>query len=332
MSERLLWEAIVGQGAAVALLQRALTTDRVAHAYAFVGPSGVGRRLTALAFAQACLCPRRGCGACSACRRVAAGHHPDVQVLAPTPPKENPRGTPSLRITEVRELQHWAALAPLEGPRKVFILDEADRLTVQAAEALLKTLEEPPPRTLIVLIVANARALPPTVLSRCQLVRFRPLPEADVARLLAARGADPETAALLARLTGGRVGLALETDLAAVRARRTAALELLAVPRPALAERLDEAPPDRAGAAATLETYWLWYRDAFCLAAGGDAALLVNGDRREDLLALTRRAPLGALADALRTIKEAWLALDANVSPRLCLEHALLVLALPAGA
>ncbi|MBI3454654.1 MAG: DNA polymerase III subunit delta' [Candidatus Rokubacteria bacterium] len=322
-----LWQTIVGQEPAVALLQRALATDRVAHAYAFVGPSGVGRRLAALGFAQACLCPRGGCGACSACRRVAAGQHPDCQVLTPTPPRENPRGTPTLRIGEIRELEHWAALTPLEGPRKVFILDEAERLTLQAAEALLKTLEEPPPRTLLILILANVRALPPTVLSRCQLVRFRPLPEASVVALLTARGADPETAALLARLTRGRVGPALDTDLATVRGRRATALELLAVPRPLVAGRLDEAAPDRAEVAAYLETYWLWYRDALCLAAGNDPSLLVNGDREADLAALARRAPLGALADAARAIKEAWLALEANVSPRLCLEQALLAVA-----
>jgi DNA polymerase-3 subunit delta' len=161
----------------VALLQRAVAQDRVAHAYAFVGPSGVGRRLVALALAQACLCPRQGCGTCSACRRVAVGHHPDCHVLSPTPPKENPRGVLAIRIEQIRELEHWAALAPLEAARKVFLVDEADRMTLPTAQALLKTLEEPPPRTLLVLVVTNPRVLPPTVLSRCQRVRFGPLGE-----------------------------------------------------------------------------------------------------------------------------------------------------------
>lgn len=332
MSERPLWDAIVGQGPAITLLQRALGLSRVAHAYAFVGPPGVGRRRTALAFAQACLCPRGGCGGCLACRRVAAGQHPDLMVIAPTPPKENPRGAPSLRITDVREVEHWAALAPFEGARKVFVLDDADRLTVQAAEALLKTLEEPPPRTLLVLVVANVRALPPTVLSRCQIVRFRPLPEPDFAGLLVARGADGETARLLARLCRGQIGLALDTDLAALQARRAAAVGLLDVPRDRLAGRLDEAPPDRPAVAAALLAYWLWYRDALCLAAGADAALVINADRQAELRALAGRASVGTLAEAMRVVKEAWLALEANVSPRLCLERALLALAAPAGA
>jgi DNA polymerase-3 subunit delta' len=321
-----LFDSIVGQGPAVALLRRALASGRVAHAYAFVGPPGVGRRLAALAVAQAVLCPGGGCGACPACRRVAAGQHPDLMVLAPTPPKENPRGPQALRIADVREVEHWAALAPHEGARKVFVVDDADRLTPDAAEALLKTLEEPPPRTLIVLVVANVRALPPTVLSRCQVVRFRPVPEAEVAALLATRGADPETAQLLARLTRGQIGRALEVDLAAVRDRRAAALDLLQVTRPALPGRLDDGTPDRAGVATMLETYWLWYRDALCLAAGGDARLVVNVDRGDELRALAARAGLPGLAEALRTVKAGWLALEANVSPRLCLEHVLLAL------
>jgi DNA polymerase-3 subunit delta' len=328
------WRAIRGQDGAIALLRRALATDRVAHAYAFVGPPGVGRRLTALAFAQACLCREQGCGACPACRRVAAAQHPDCHVLVPAPPPGNPKGTPSLRIAEVRELEHWAALAPLEGPRKVFVVDDADRITREAAQALLKTLEEPPPRTLLVLIVANVRLLPPTVLSRCQVVRFRPLPDADVVALLTERGSPPDAARLLARLCRGQVGRALGSDAAVVQARRTAALELLRTSRPGLAGRLDAArlDRDRETVAGYLETYWLWYRDALCLAAGGTPALLVNADLEADLAAVAASLPLAALTEALREIKEARLALDANLSPRLALERALLALAPRAAA
>jgi DNA polymerase III subunit delta' len=326
---RPLWAAIRGQDAAVALLRRALATDRVAHAYAFVGPPGVGRRLTALAFARACLCPRQGCGACAVCRRVAAGQHPDCQLIVPTPPKDNPKGPLAIRMEQVRDLEHWAALAPLEAPRKLFIVDDADRLTREAPQALLKTLEEPPPRTLLILIVANVRGLPPTVLSRCQLVRFRPLPELDAVALLVERGADAAAAGRLARLCRGQVGLALAADLEAVQAHRAAALELLATAPPRLAGRLDEArlDRDRDTVAALLETFWLWYRDALCLAAGGDATPLVNEDRREDLTALAGRLPVPALTEALRVVKEAWLALETNVNPRLALERALLALA-----
>jgi DNA polymerase-3 subunit delta' len=246
--------------------------------------------------------------------------------VAPSPPRDNPRGAPALRIEQVRELEHWAALAPFEGPRKVFILDEADRMTVPSAQALLKTLEEPPPRTLLILVLANPRALPPTVLSRCQVVRFRPLPLDRAAAVLAGRGAEPATAELLARLCRGQVGLVEGVDAAGVGERRAAALALLDVPHPRLVTRLDELAPDRGAAAACLETYWLWYRDALCLAAGGDPDLLVNRDREAELAALAARVSVTALDEAVRVIKEAWLALDTNVSPRLVLEEALLAI------
>jgi DNA polymerase-3 subunit delta' len=318
------WAEILGQPAALALLQRAITHDRLAHAYAFVGPSGVGRRLAARAFAQAALCPTRGCGACAVCRRVAGGQFPDCQLIAPTPPPGNPKGVPTIRIEQVRDLERAAALAPLEGHRKVFILDDAERMTLPAAQALLKTLEEPPARTHIVLIVANPLTLPPTVLSRCQRVRFGPLAEQDAVRLLEARGASPTASALLARLAQGRLGVALETDLAALQARRQAALALAAEPPARLGVALDGAPGDRQTVADYLELYWSWYRDALCLAAGGSPALLVHADQEAALRALATRVPIPALAAALARVKAAWLALEGNVNPRLALETAVL--------
>ena len=318
------WAGIVGQSAAVALLRRAIAADRMAHAYAFVGPSGVGRRLTAVAFGQAALCAAEGCGTCATCRRVAAGQHADCHMITPTPPRDNPKGAPMIRIEEVRDLERMAALSPHEASRKVFILDDADRMTLPTAQALLKTLEEPPPRTHLVMIIANPRALPPTLMSRCQRVRFGPLPTEDAARLLEARGVPPEASQLLARLAQGRPGLALGLDLDAVRSRRDAALALAAEPPARLGVALDRAPTDRATVAAYLELYWAWYRDALCLAAGGSPALLVNADQESALRAIAARVPAPVLAAALARVKAAWVALESNVNPRLALETALL--------
>ena len=318
------WAGIVGQSGAIALLQRAIALDRPAHAYAFVGPPGVGRRMTAVAFARALLCPARGCGACGVCSRVAAGQHPDCQLIVPVPPRDNPKGALAIRIEQVRELERAAALTPLESDRKVFILDEAERMTLPTAQALLKTLEEPPARTHLVLILANPRALPPTVLSRCQRVRFRPLAEVDAARLLEGRGVASDSSGLLARLTEGRPGLALTTDLDALRGRREAALTLAAAPPARIGSALDGAPMDRATVAAYLELYWSWYRDALCLAAGGSVTLLVHADQEPALRALAARMPAPALVAALGRVKAAWVALEGNVNPRLALETALL--------
>ena len=186
---------ISGQDEAVALLRRALAADRVAHAYAFVGPPGSGRKLAALAFAKALVAPSGR----AAAARVERGAHPDVRLIQPTPPENNPKGPLALRIESVRALERLAALRPVEAPWKVFIVDEAERMTVATPQAFLKTLEEPPARTVIILILSQLRALPATVLSRCQIVRFRPrhadgtlalLPDGrDEARRRALRGA-----------------------------------------------------------------------------------------------------------------------------------------------
>ena len=283
------FKEIQGQDEAVALLRRALAADRVAHAYAFVGPAGVGRKLTAFAFAKALVAPGGG----STAARIDRGAHPDVRLIRPTPPESNPKGALLLRIESIRELGRLAALRPAEAPWKVFIVDDADRMTAATPQAFLKTLEEPPARTIIILILSQPRALPATVLSRCQIVRFRPRPvEGAVALLPDGRGDE-------------RVR-ALET-LARTHAQGAAAVL-------AAGEALGR---DRPGAETLVETCWLWYRDLLCAQAGGDPRLLVLGGARAP-------APLARslddLVQGLAACREAWQALQGNVSPRLTVE------------
>ena len=153
-------EAIRDQPRAVELLRRALAGGRVAHAYAFVGPSGSGRMTTALAFAEALLCETgQACGRCRACQLVARGQHPDLHVIMPTPPESNPKGARTIRIGAVRELERQASLRPVLGGRRVLVLDEADRMTDDAPQAFLKFLEEPPPETVVILVLSR-RARP----------------------------------------------------------------------------------------------------------------------------------------------------------------------------
>ncbi len=152
-------EEIRDQTEAVTLLRRTLASQRIAHAYAFVGPEGSGRKAAALAFARALLAPAGG----PAAQRIARGSHPDVHLLAPTPPVGNPKGAPALRIENIRELERLATLRPAEGAWKVFIVEEAEKMTPATPQAFLKTLEEPPARTVIVLLLSRLRALPATV-------------------------------------------------------------------------------------------------------------------------------------------------------------------------
>ncbi|MFQ5848296.1 MAG: DNA polymerase III subunit delta' [Candidatus Methylomirabilales bacterium] len=197
---------ILGQGQAILLLRQAIGADRLPHALLFTGPRGVGRFLTAVTVAKTlnCLGGVKGdcCDRCLACTKIAKEIHPDVHLVAP-------EGA-SLKIDQIRRLAQEAALRPYEGHRKVFIVDRAETMTEQAQNALLKTLEEPPRATVLVLIAPEASALLPTIASRCSQIRFAPLPEGAVAARLQAEGCAEGEAHVLASLAGGSLGRAHE--------------------------------------------------------------------------------------------------------------------------
>jgi DNA polymerase-3 subunit delta' len=286
-------EGIRDQPEAVTLLRRALATSRVAHAYAFVGPEGSGRKATALAFASALVAPP---GSAAAQRAERGGQpprrHPDIHVLGATPPAGNPKGAPALRIETVRELERLAALKPLEANIKVFVVDDAEKMTAATPQAFLKTLEEPPARTVIILILSQLRALPPTVLSRCQVVRFHP------------------------RLTEGMPALLPDVRTDA----HTRSLRLLVEAREQGVEAVlrlgEQIGRDRQAAETFVEACWLWHRDLLCGLAGAPARLMI----RSEAQAAGRERSLERLTEALRDCREAWLAIQGNVSPRLTVE------------
>jgi DNA polymerase-3 subunit delta' len=275
---------IADQPQAVELLRRALASDRVAHAYAFVGPAGAGRMTTALAFAAELL-------------GSPSPQHPDLHVIVPTPPESNPKGTRAIRINAIRELERLAALKPVAARRKVFVLDEVERMTGDAPQAFLKTLEEPPPATVIILILPRARAVPATVLSRCQVVRFAPRGHAGAAQA------------------------------------RAQAREILAEAKAqgfeALFRRLDRV--DREKAEALVDAYWLLCRDLLLAQSGAPASLLIDAEHAAEL---AREAEGWTIEQILATIdlcRQAYDALLRNVAPRLTLEVLLSRLALRAA-
>lgn len=290
---------IRGQGQAVELLKRAVAANRIAHAYAFIGAAGSGRKVTALAFAKALVAPDDPARA----GRIDRGTCRDVQVFAPTPPEKNPKGPLALRIEDIRQLEYLASLRPAESAWKVLILDDADRMTGASPEALLKTLEEPPARTVIVLILSRVGALPATVLSRCHVVRFRPR-GAEGAKALLPAGDDERYASALSALAESRAG-GVEAILR-------------------VGESLGR---DRAAAETLVEACWLHYRDLLCAAGGGDPGLAVFASS-------AGASPRGVdeVVRGLDACREAWHALVGNVSPRLTVEVLLSRLALPEAA
>jgi DNA polymerase-3 subunit delta' len=215
------WHDIEGHDEVVENLRRAVARNRLASSFLFAGPAGIGKRTFALRFAQALLCQNRSeaaldpCNTCQSCSMALAGTHPDIEFISK--PEDKAFLPVELFLGDLQHrgregLCHWIGLKPFMGGRRIAIIDDADFFNEAGANCLLKTLEEPPPRSVLILVGTSPARQLPTIRSRCQLVRFRPLEEATVARLLVAKNLvkDPKEAAKLARYSEGSIRQAVE--------------------------------------------------------------------------------------------------------------------------
>lgn len=193
---------LMGHGAVADLLRREASAP--GHAYLFVGPDGVGKAFVARAFAGLILCPQSGDHeeACRSCRRIRSGNHPDLVMVVP-------EGRASLGVDQARSMISQASLVPVESDRRVFLIGEAEMMTEQAANALLKTLEEPNPSTVFILVAESEDDFPPTVASRCRRVHFGRMMEDELVAALEDRGLEQAEARVVALVAGGRPGFAL---------------------------------------------------------------------------------------------------------------------------
>ncbi len=319
---------VAGQDHAVALLLRAVDGGRVAQAYVFDGPPGVGKRSAALGLALALACPkepRRGCGRCDVCHRILAGHHPDVRTV--TAEKAQ------ILIEQAQEVVLLAMRRPHEAPARVIVIDEADRLNAAAANCLLKTLEEPFPGTHVVLVTAAPDRLLPTIRSRTQRVRFVPVRPAVLVALASRRGVDTKRAETAAALAGGQVArlwelLGTDTDEdpwpVVAEWRRAAGGEAAAAifdvaAKHAIKEVKESTLP------AALALLGRFYRDALVSAAGAADLVLLRerGAELEALAAAEQNPRLPSLRHALAAVVEAETALASNVNRALVVERLL---------
>lgn len=330
---------VVNQDHAILLFRSAVRAGKVGHAYLLVGPSGVGRRTLALAFAQFLNCERPdgdACGECDPCRRIVSGNHPDVRTLDVArgkffeAPEKDYRGK-EIPIDQIRALRQDAAYPPYQGRRKVYIIADAERMNPSSSNSLLKILEEPPARITFILVAESAVALLPTIVSRCQLVRCTYLRADQIERALIERWqVDEGRASVLSALADGRLGRAREwADSEERLAARDRLLDLL----PALEEgdllvRLDAAEAlvkETQGKEGDLlpellDLAVLWYRDLLVWKQLQEPALLVNRDRQSQIARLAGEygeAMLGARLEAVEAAKES---LRRNVNARLALE------------
>lgn len=321
---------IVGHGKATELIRRAVARRSVPQSLLFAGPEGVGKRTVALALAQAVNCPQPtpdhdACGVCNTCRRVAAGTFSDVVVL-------DRADKASIGIDPLRErILQPIGYRPFEGARRVFIIEAADDLTLQAQDALLKTLEEPPPSAILILVTAFPDTLLATIRSRCRRVRFSPLSVTDVAEVLAhgPRKLDPIDARHRAMLSGGSVSRALEADGRQFVGDRDAAFSLLrALQDRSLPVRLKAAAAFvqvekkrrvREAASVRLAILATLLRDMLVLATrGGDeGGDLANIDLADELTTIARAFPAPRVVAAFTTLQQADVSLDRNASPKI---------------
>lgn len=211
-----MWQTI-GQPEALALLEHSLETGNLAHAYLFVGAPHVGKMTLALELARAVNCQgsETPCGECQSCRRIADGKHTDITIISLDSAKDSgeAKSRVEISIDDIRGLQHNASLPPFEGKCKVFIIDGAEYLSSEASNCLLKTIEEPPPQVLILLLSAEELRLLPTVVSRCQRIELKPMSVDKIEKILIeSYGIDGDRARLLARLSQGYLGWALRAS------------------------------------------------------------------------------------------------------------------------
>jgi DNA polymerase III subunit delta' len=314
---------IVGQDRALLLLRRAIDTDRLPHGLLFTGPRGVGRFRTAVTVAKAvnCLGGLSGdcCDRCSACVKIPKGIHPDVHMVTPD--------GATIKIDQIRTLNREAALRPYEGRRKVFILDQAETMTPQAQNALLKTLEEPPGKTILFLIAPETAALLSPIASRCSQIRFAPLSENVIVSRLRADGCDEEEAGLLAGLAGGSLGRAHELRQRPLQEIWDLVEQAFALPSGKslppleLAERVlrhKEMLP------LFLEALLVWCRDSLVSRVSHRAALLAHRGRASVITRQSQRFTPGHLVHLHRLVQQTLNGLSHHANPRLTLEVMLL--------
>ena len=352
MSEQPLngWQTF-GHPGAIRLLAGAISLGRASHAYLVSGPEQVGKRTLAIDIARAVNCtpstdlfgetPQPPCGRCESCDRIARGLHADIRVIdvdteltsseggAGSDQGSSPRTRKNIRIEHIAELQREAALKPFEGRRRVFIVDGAEAMSAEAANRLLKTLEEPAEDVMIVLVSSFTESLPPTVVSRCQRIELRLVPAQEIERALVDRfDAEPGEAATLSRIARGCPGWAIDAlnDPTAMDKRTQSAQRILSVLTGDIEARFRYAREasstftrDRAAGMSEIEAWLDWWRDV-AFAANGLDQHVVNADWLPSLSAVGKALDSVELSAAVEAIEHTLDALRANAMPRLALE------------
>jgi DNA polymerase-3 subunit delta' len=322
-----IFDGIIGQEKALNLLKSALAGNKMVHAYLFTGPRGAGKMTAAVRFAAGAVCLQGGCGICDSCRKSAGGTHPDIAVIAAD-------GT-SIKIDQIRKVNNSIGLKPFEGKKRVYIIEEAHLMTTEAANALLKSLEEPPGHSMFILTADGLDGLLPTIISRCQEIRFCSIKPALIRGYLVDNGATEEAAAAAAAISAGSMGRALEISETGLEHDIRAyvldylesgpdALSGVFAFKDGLAGLIKESRSAGIDYAYAAEVMTTWLRDLLVFDQTSDSSLLINADRAEAVARLAKqRPPATRLVSAIAKTNES---MKTNASKELIFESALLMM------
>ena len=305
---------IIGHHNIVSQLQNAVKSGRIAGAYLFSGIKGVGKETVAMYFARLILCENEDnvdlpCGTCGGCRKIANDNHPDLRIIRPDGAQ--------IKIDQIRELQQEIHYLPFDADRKVYILVNTERMNEEAANSLLKTLEEPPSVSTIVLLTENIESILPTIRSRCQNLPFYPMPQQELAASLMDRfSIEEHTASSIARLSGGVVGNAIsliEEDLTSEESVPEILIETDTLAAFRLAEQFEENLE-------SLDNLISWYRDLLFIQQDAPIELLTHTTAIEQLKNIAPRYSRIRLQQSIKTVFQTKDLLTTNVTNKLALE------------
>lgn len=315
------FKQIHGQEPARALLQHSLKEGRVAKAYLFEGPAGVGKKMAAFSFAKALNCQTEGpdaCEECASCRKIQGQTHPDVFFLGSV--EEELLEVTTLKIEQVRQLKAQLSLRPYEGRMKVAIIDNAHQLTDEAANALLKVLEEPPQHSTLILVSAKPNRLFPTIISRCQRVKFRALGRQELSHVLVS---DYSLERSLAHFFGyfaeGRLGYALALSQRDFFQEKNRLIDAFVVRQGSVAA--DYTFKERQQLRMCVVVLCSWFRDLYLLKTGVAEEELIHLDRRAELLQWVGRYSFGELDEILALLSSTFFYIDQNSNIKLLLSQ-----------
>jgi len=316
---------VLGHSRPITLLQRAITNEKVVNSYLFLGSEGIGKKYVALQFAKTLNCLEgdggEACDHCISCKKIDHALHPDVLII-------EPEGQ-NIKVDQVRQLQKELAYRPYEAKRRVCILTAADRMAPHIPNTLLKTLEEPPLHTVIILLANNPRFILPTILSRCQPVRFNPLPIPLVSKwLMEDKGFNQAEAHLLALLSEGSPGKALEIQEEIRQISRQDLLKEWAGLKSLSLERIgswvESLPSQRESLLLMLEVAKTLLRDLIMVKALKKGAKLIHSDLRQVMESMAMNWSLPSLLKRMEILQQTTLAIKANANTSLALEAMML--------